>query len=307
MIYGSPFDRERQVDRLLRRSRPGLVRGRSESAAPVSLPTGRARSRAVPTGSNGAPGAPGPDGTARLSRGYRMWARPIPTNSAATVPGIDQVRCTLTNAASAVPASALIVVPATTDLNGLPRFVAGPSSTSAGNSGSLITSDVFIPGSLSSHDGFSIVCQFAFTAVASTRRWFVGISDGITGDPSNSNFGILGVGQDAADTAPQFMHSDEFPGTGTTRFTTALPTVAADKIYEVRIYWAPGASSAQISFESFAGGVSSGIAAYDTGASVQVPSAGHSWLIYIGNGTGGTTNRFAWLGFFAELHPGTVI
>lgn len=309
MIYGSPFDRDRQINRLLRRSRPGLVRGRSEATAPVKLPT----HSELPSsqGANGAPGAPGPDGTARLSRGYRMWARPVPASgaSAATIEG---VLCSFSFPLGSGAIGA-VTAPAANDIQGLPRMLFGPTTTSAGNRGIVETDQQFTPGTVSEDDGFSIVAQFAFSSLsANPRRWFIGLTEAsggtMSGDPS-TNTGLLGVGQDQADTSPQFMHSDDIiPGTGTTKFTTGLSTVAINTVYEARLYWAPGATSAQLSFESFSGGVSSGIAAYDTGTSVQVPAAAHSWVLYMANGSsGGGTNRWAFLGFFAELHPGTAI
>lgn len=287
--YGSPNDYQGQVNRWLRRGTVGLAAGRSEAAAPVKL-SGRRGSSGV--GRDGTAGADGLPGVSGLSRGYKMWSRPI---SGTNTPSGYLI---------SISSGSTIVTPTLATANDLQAVYRLLNTTAAGANQSRSMSslsNLFQLGAGSGRGGFFSVFQFAFTTLPATRQWFVGMGSGFAGTPS-SFLTCAGVGQDSGDTSPQFMHND---AAGTcTKTSSGLANVAVNTIYEARVFASPFSTNVEISIERLSGGTVVAGASYDSGASTNIPtgvvmSAGY----YAQNGAGGGVMSQVFLGFYAELQP----
>lgn len=182
-------------------------------------------------------------------------------------------------------ATAATVASATTDIAGQPR-TSYISAAGAGSSGGLRSTSAYIQRSNGAgRGGFIMICRFAFASIPATRRWFVGLSPTLTNTEPSSWLTMMGVGQDLADTSPQFMHND---GSGTaTKTSSGLADVAVNLIYEVRLLSAPNLTTVQMSVERFAAGASAEYAEYDSGVSTDLPAqiTVTQWAFWANNGS----------------------
>lgn len=300
MIYGDPFDREAQVNRWLRRGQSGLIRGRSERAAPVRFAR---RSSSTPSGGVGPDGGDGLPGANGMSVGWKAYEQVGYRFAVSFGLGIG----------AHYTAGGVL---ATNDLNAVPY---ADSATGAGANSSVsfrgirvdtgtAEANLFQVGLGNGRGGFSTISQFAISQVVATQRWFVGVAAGMgsssnlwTGDPS-SHINLIGVGQDEGDTSPQFMVND---GSGTaTRSSTGLGTIAADTIYEVDVACSPFTTDAVISLTRFSGTVA-GTPAVATFAT-NLPAVALSPVFYVNNGTGGGATRMDLVMFWCEIQPRAV-
>lgn len=285
-VYGRPFDRQAQLGRWIRRGTTGLAGGRSEAAAGVVLDQ-RATARST-AGPNGAPGAPGPDGTARITRGYRMFARltagggPIAT----------------------FPPSGMVVTGGSTssginnDLQFLPRDVRTTGSASIVTVGWVLNiPGLWVLGRGDGSGGFLSTFQFAILSLRpATGSWFVGIRS--TTEPGY----VLGAGQDPGDTAPFLMHTNA--ALAIVKTPTVFPSIVGPQICEVRMFSDPFTGGAAVSLETLAAGVSTGRSAAQFSDVVNPPLLSWRPELTVSNGaTGGTSSDICVIGYYHEFQP----
>jgi len=159
------------------------------------------------------------------------------------------------------------------------------SAATAGSSGGVKHNVLqWWRGNAAGLGGFFFSCRFGFATIPATWRFFVGMYGSTTnpanGDPS-ALVNLIGVGKDAADTAPQFMHND---GTATaTKSSSALALPAANEVWEVRVFCPANASNVRMSVERLnAAGV---IATYNATTDLPANTQGLLPILWANNGT----------------------
>lgn len=313
-LFRSPSDRTGRAVRWFRRGSAGLVGGRSEAAREVDL-LGRARPGGG-TGAAGVAGAPGPDGTARLSRGVRLFARPFQAFS--TVNLVARPR-SMSGATKGTQESSPIVVPPVDDLSALPVWNIRNTSAAANQSAYLVHQfgsfeNPWRFGRGDGTGGFLTVVQFAIKTLSATPTWFVGLSNTLNTGPlpepySGLAFGEtqtqFGVGQAVGDATPQWMYSGPGPSFALVKSPVGISSIVGNQVCELRLFSDPeGSGNVLMSLEVLAAGATASFHTFDT---VVSPSwdAREDWsfFFWVGNGPGGGTSRVSFLGFFHEYQP----
>lgn len=293
-VYGRPFDRQAQINRILRRGMPGIAGGRSEAAAPVF----RQRLRGIKVeeggglpGPGGAPGQPIVDpfkhgrhllGTVGIGSGSTFgFSTTTGRGTVGTGPvGGDPV-----------------------DLQGDP-YTTWSSSTSPGDYGAItLNAPVVQVGQGNGRGGFVAVAQFGFRALPATGWWFVGFGQGemIGSDLDSTGVNHVGIGQAEADSTPFWDHNDGTVG-GATRVPSGMGAITLDRIYEFRMYANPLGSSFEMRVEEFVGRASAGSVSYT--ASTNIPLvAGFPFQIVAGNGSGGGTATALFRNAYVAIQP----
>lgn len=288
-IFGAPFNSQARLRRWLGHGAGGLASGMSEAAAPVSLDDKTSGGSGV-----AAAGAVGPPGTTvgdnRMSRGFKMWALPVP---GVTTPIAYNATW---SAGSTSPALAV----ATNDIDALPRLrVVTGAGVDAANFVATNIAD-FVIGQGDGRGGFIMDFRFAFEAVQTARRWFVGVWGGASSGTARLNF--IGVGQDPGDSVAQLIYAD---ATTETKLSTGI-TILANTVYEARVFSDPFGSGLSITFEEFVGGVSSNFSGVEAVTGAGAPDTTTTPLdahVEVGAGPGGGANVIVFLGWYAELQP----
>lgn len=157
--------------------------------------------------------------------------------------------------ATAIGTATTANVASTSDLASV-RRLSYISSATAGTSGGVRGSaNLWWRGNAAGRGGFFFVMRFGLATITATRRWFVGMQN--AGAPANADpsaiINMIGVGQDVGDTTIQFMHND---GTGVATKnagSSTLSSIAANEVWEVRIFCAPNGSTVSMSVERVMG------------------------------------------------------
>lgn len=257
-VYGAPFDREAQLERWLRRARPGLVAGRSEAAGSVVF---RRRLRVDPgkVGVPGTGGAPGkPVGGNPLIDNHHMWGLQGFSGPA----GFNTFQVQTSGVLTGWPGLA-----SGGDLASVPYFVVTDDPAVSTNvAAAFLNLPLCQMGQGNGRGGFLCVVQFGFrTAIPAGKKWFAGVGTNVPAGAVNS---FVGVGALTAGAAPSFVHSGTGVGSATS-VATGTADIAIDTVYEVRVFADPRRTDALIRFERFLHGRS--VQVVDHVASTNLP------------------------------------
>lgn len=304
-IYGTRFDRQAQLNRWLRRGTSGLVSGNSEAAQPVTFSTS----------TGGQLESAGPDGMPGVDRGCKMWTQ-MPGSPTFPFPHDDSFAIEWFGLTGPPPGTPWVDPPdqdaviATSDLGNLPRLL--DSVTGVNRQQCITTNMLFQQGHGNGRGGFRAVWRFGFQTLSSTRRWFVGLANPnpssgtstVAFDPSTGltnliGLNMIGIGQDAADTSPQFMHNDS--SGNASKISTGMANIVVDRLYKFSLFADPFGSEFDMSFESFVGGVSTGSATHH--AASNLPVGSQPAIVMVNAGPNGAATALALATFYAEIQP----
>jgi hypothetical protein len=160
---------------------------------------------------------------------------------------------------------------ATTNLRTSMRRISYISAGTAGSSGGVKYNTLhYWRGNAAGLGGFFFSCRFSFALLPAGYRFFVGMYGSAT-NPTNADIStqlnLIGVGKDAADTAPQFMHND---GTATAlKTSTALALPTTSDVLEVRVFCKPNDTVISMSCQYINGGT----AAMYTSGTTDLPAS----------------------------------
>lgn len=300
-LYSTRLDRQAQLNRWLRRGTTGLVSGLSEAPLPVTLGQARTGGRVGAAGANGGAGLPGAAG---MSRGCKMWSG-TQRNFAFANTTPESFGIVWGAGFDTAPGGGPLVVIATNDIEAMPRLIT--RATGVNNQRrNATTSAPFRLGLGNGRAGFLAVWRFGFPNLAATRQWFVGMQTATGTSTTTTATGpsvltsMIGVGQDAADTSPQFMHNNA-SGTAT-KVSTGLANIVANRLYKLTLFADPFGTEVDLTFQSFVGGVSSGLVTYH--ASADLPSGTDLAATVLSNaGSVGALTEMAFFSFYAEIQP----
>lgn len=287
IIYGRPGNAEERTVRQLRRGLPGLAGGRSESASPVKLDRRRHGRKSVGRGRSGIPGTPGvPLLDDLLNGGHKMWARAQRANSALNPFGMSGFTLR-PSAPDLATGASLIAPPITDDLTSVHYASLTNTNTGANVQTAMISLDSCQPGQGNGRGGFLSVIQFAFLTAPGSRSWFAGTARtelGTTTNPSD-HIQCLGVGQDVGDSQIYFLHNDS--SGSCTKTASGLGSVPEGRVIEVRVFWDPLSTAAEISVESLVNAVSTGYALHAASSNLPTLSMNSHYLVLNSGATGG--------------------
>lgn len=262
-IYGKSFTRNDQINRLLRRGTDGLIAGRSEAAAPVTLKRSR-------LGGSGPVGTAGPAGRSiavdLALDNHHMWG----SAGTRTWDGLPSATDTF-NARTVVTHGVVTAWPGLAsggDLASVPYYIVTDDPTDGFHAAlSSLTSPTAQMGQGNGRGGFLYVAQFGVrTSVPAGVRWLAGLWSGVSPFTAQS---LIGVGANTAGAAPSFIHSGVFAG-GSTQVSTGMPNLTINTVYEVRIFADPRRTDARIRFERFSHGRSVAVANYTASANLPI-------------------------------------
>lgn len=271
------------------------------------------------TSTTGPPTQNGPDGSARLSHGYRISVRPLNPNGFFT-----PAKTSLSFNAFGTTVTWNLGFNPNNDTSGIPGALRVPSGTTGARSGGFVATfpsgvEFFSPGA---GKGFLTVFRFSNGGTTNppfppgaTVRWFVGLVDtNITGAPPlTTQTYMLGIGQEAGDIRPSFIHTNtslsvvktltNMPAVGS---VGAVPSFAQQRIVELRLYSDPaGIGNIILSVEMFAAGVSTYFESLDLGLDFAQAPTGR-WRPIFWNANATNTSLFPRMvahGFYHEFQP----
>jgi hypothetical protein len=174
---------------------------------------------------------------------------------------------------------------ANTDLLKTSKRLGYPSAATAGANGGVKHNVLqWWRGSRSGEGGFFCAIRFGFETIPATRRWFVGMY-GSTTNPGNVEpstlLNLCGIGQDLADTVPQFIHNDG-TATATKSAATGVANPTTAKVYEARIFCKPNDTAITMSIQDL--NVSAAVV-YSTTTKIPGNTVGLLPMIWANNGT----------------------
>jgi hypothetical protein len=173
---------------------------------------------------------------------------------------------------------------ATSLLSGSRRVCYVPASAATNEATGLVGNAHFFRSTTSGVGGFFFSARWGFNSWASGNRCFIGIGNGsIAGsaDPTNALL-IAGVGADAGDANFSFFTNDS--ASTATKTSTGI-AIASDKLYELRLYSPPNATSLYMYFERIDDGTTSTLE-----ATSNLPDTDFAIALNVRASTGSTTS-----------------